>query len=431
MRTTQPTTPSEWTPKDQPLAHPPPDLYREVRALTEHLTAPLEPEDFVLQSMPDASPAKWHLAHTTWFFETFLLAEFLSGYAPFDPAFSYLFNSYYNAVGQRHPRPRRGLISRPGVAEVFRYRAHVDAHMLRLLVEQPDLPDLRPRLLVGLNHEQQHQELLLTDVKHAFSCNPLLPAYRREELPPPDEAPALRWIPFPGGLRHVGHVGEGFAFDNETPRHETFVPPFDLASRTVTNGEFLAFMADGGYDRPELWLSDGWDASRAHGWRAPLYWENRDGAWWQFTLRGPRAVCKHEPVCHLSYYEADAFARWAGARLPTEAEWEVVARACPLTGNTLDTGRLHPASAGDHPHLPSQMFGDVWEWTASPYVGYPGFRPLPGALGEYNGKFMVNQMVLRGGSCATPLSHLRPTYRNFFPPHARWQFTGLRLARDV
>jgi ergothioneine biosynthesis protein EgtB len=408
--------------------------YRAVRQLTERLCAPLAAEDHVVQSMPDASPAKWHLAHTSWFFETFLLAPHLPGYRPFSPHYSYLFNSYYNALGERVPRPQRGLLSRPTVDEVYRYRAHVDEHMLQLLRTDGNAsaPGVGPLVALGLNHEQQHQELLLTDVKHLFGCNPLRPAYQ----PPPTAAPApaepVRWVDFLPGLRWVGHDGRGFAFDNEGPRHRVFVDGFHLASRPVTNAEFVAFIDDAGYDRPELWLSDGWNARGTHGWTTPLYWEKRQGEWWVHTLAGLQPLDEAEPVCHVSYYEADAFARWSGARLPTEAEWETAAEGVLVAGNLLDRGRLHPApaarSAGCEPLL--QLFGDVWEWTGSPYVPYPGYRPAAGALGEYNGKFMCNQLVLRGGSCVTPPGHVRATYRNFFPPDARWQFTGVRLARD-
>jgi ergothioneine biosynthesis protein EgtB len=391
-------------------------------------------EDYVVQSMPDASPAKWHLAHTSWFFETFLLAPELNGYRPFSADFAYLFNSYYNAIGDRHPRPRRGLLTRPTVEEVYRYRAHVDQAVTRFL-EGADADRLRrvgPILTLGLNHEQQHQELLLTDLKHLFSCNPLKPAYREQPPDAPGSAPPVHWIRYAEGLRHVGHDGDGFAFDNEGPRHRVFLGAFALASRLVTNGEYLAFMEHGGYSRPEWWLSDGWNARAAHGWEAPLYWEKRDGRWRTLTLAGMRDVNESEPVCHVSYYEAEAFAHWAGARLPTEFEWEAAAEACPVEGNLLGAGHLHPVRPRGGPDAtqPRQMFGDVWEWTASPYMPYPGYRPASGALGEYNGKFMCNQMVLRGGSCVTPPGHVRRTYRNFFPPGARWQFTGLRLARD-
>jgi ergothioneine biosynthesis protein EgtB len=410
-------------------------LYREVRGLTEALCAPLAVEDFVLQSMPDASPAKWHLAHTGWFFETFLLGPHLPHYRPFNPRYGYLFNSYYNAVGDRVPRPERGLLTRPTVEEVYRYRAYVDEQMLALLsgAGAEALSRLRPLVELGLHHEQQHQELLLTDLKHLFGCNPLRPAYRELAPTPSAPVPQLHWPTYAPGVRWVGHDGRGFAFDNEGPRHQVYLQGFQLASRLVTNGEYQAFLHDGGYDRPELWLSDGWNACRAHGWQAPLYWERDGGRWLVFTLGGVRDLDEAAPVCHVSYYEADAYARWAGARLPREAEWETAAAVVPVQGNQLDSGYLQPlppAGPADD-GLPRQLFGDVWEWTASPYVAYPGYRPAAGALGEYNGKFMCNQMVLRGGSCVTPPGHVRPTYRNFFPPEARWQFTGIRLARDV
>jgi ergothioneine biosynthesis protein EgtB len=410
------------------------ERYDEVRSLTERLCEPLAVEDYCVQSMPDASPAKWHVAHTTWFFETFVLAAHRPGYRPFDPRFGYLFNSYYNALGDRWPRARRGVLSRPTVAEVYRYRAAIDEQVRGLLHESGD--DVRPALeavlTLGLNHEQQHQELLLTDLKHAFGSNPLRPAYRERQAPDAASALPAEWIPYPAGVRAIGHEGEGFAYDNETPRHRVLVESFLLASRPTTCGEYRAFLEDGGYDRPELWLSDGWDARRAHRWTAPLYWERQAAAWWTYTLAGPRRVRDDDPACHVSYYEADAYARWAGARLPTEAEWETAAAACPLDGNFLDGDALHPLALpqSENGDKPAQLFGDVWEWTASPYVSYPGYRPPPGALGEYNGKFMCNQMVLRGGSCATPLSHFRRTYRNFFPPDARWQFAGIRLAKQ-
>jgi ergothioneine biosynthesis protein EgtB len=406
------------------------DRYRAVRRATEALCEPLEVEDFVIQSMPDASPAKWHLAHTSWFFETFVLAAHVPGYRPFHPQFAVLFNSYYNAVGPRWPRPVRGLLSRPTVAEVFRYRAHVNERMAALF-ESPDLMRRAAGVVtLGLHHEQQHQELLLTDLKHALAANPLRPAYRAV-TPPAGSAPPLVWRPFPAGVVSVGHDGGAFAFDNESPRHRAFLEGFELASRLATNGEFLAFMDDGGYERPELWLSDGWAARQSHDWGAPLYWERDGGGWVALTLGGPRPVDPNAPVCHVSYYEADAFARWAGARLPTEAEWEASAAGLPVAGHFAEGGLCHPAApAADDDRGPLwKLYGDVWQWTASAYAGYPGYAAASGALGEYNGKFMCNQMVLRGASCATPRDHARTTYRNFFPPEARWQFTGLRLAR--
>ena len=417
----------------QPAATPSPDLaarYRAVRAATERLAAPLSPEDCTPQSMPDASPVKWHLAHTSWFFETFVLEAAAPGYRPLEPAYRVLFNSYYHAVGEQHFRPERGLVTRPGLAEVLAYRRHVDGHCLALLEGGRLAPAAQAVLELGLHHEQQHQELILTDVKHLLSKNPLRPAYASRAPAPAGAAAPLAWAPYPAGLREIGHAGAGFAFDNEGPRHRVFVHAFALASRAVTNGEYLAFMQDRGYERPELWLSDGWATVEREGWRAPLYWTEQDGAWHHFTLAGLLPVAPAEPVAHVSAYEADAYARWAGARLPTEAEWEVVAAGMPVAGNFVESGRLHPAAAPPGPS-PAQLFGDVWEWTSSAYAAYPGYRPPPGALGEYNGKFMANQLVLRGGSCATPASHIRASYRNFFHPDARWQWSGIRLARDA
>ena len=402
--------------------------YRQIRRATERLCEPLSAEDCQAQSMDDASPVKWHLAHTSWFFETFVLEGRLPGYTTFHPDFRVLFNSYYQSVGPQHSRPQRGLLTRPALDEVLAYRRHVDHQMLALL-ESPARSAPRATIELGLHHEQQHQELILTDVKHLFACNPLRPAYR--PTPPSAMAPAapLTWCEYPEGMRSIGHAGDGFAFDNETPRHRVFLPAFTLASRLVTNGEVLDFIADGGYRRPELWLSDGWITVARLGWQAPMYWEQHNGTWLAMTLAGLRELHQHEPVCHVSYYEADAFARWAGARLPTEAEWEVAAADAVVEGNFVEGGLLRPTSAPAG--APVQLFGDVWEWTGSAYSPYPGYEPPAGALGEYNGKFMCNQFVLRGGSCATPRSHIRVTYRNFFPPAARWQFTGIRLARDV
>ena len=409
------------------------NAYLNVRQQSEALCAPLTREDHVIQTAPEASPAKWHLAHVSWFFETFLLKAYLPGYAEFHPRFGYLFNSYYEQIGKFHPRQERGFLSRPGVDDIIRYRAHVDEHMLTLLQRAGDdvWPALQQRLEIGLNHEQQHQELLLTDIKLNFSANPLRPAYR-DDLPETSSAaaPPLHWIALPGGIHEIGHPGGGFAYDNEKPRHRVYLNAFRLASRPVTNGEFLAFMQDGGYDNPAFWLSDGWATSRRLHWSSPLYWESQDGAWWQFTLGGMRPLNLAEPVCHVSYYEADAYAAWAGKRLPTEAEWEIAARGLAVAGNLHDSGRLHPAPAMPGEGL-LQMYGDVWEHTASPYQAYPGFRLAAGALGEYNGKFMCNQMVLRGGACVTAADHVRASYRNFFYPHERWQFQGIRLAEDA
>ncbi|HEY3776584.1 MAG TPA: ergothioneine biosynthesis protein EgtB [Rhizomicrobium sp.] len=405
--------------------------YRAVRAETENLCAGLTPEDQVVQSMPDASPAKWHRAHTTWFFETFVLRQYLSGYRAFHPAYNYLFNSYYDAVGERHARERRGILSRPSAEEVALYRAHVDREMQELLEgREGSNHDVAAVVELGIQHEQQHQELLLTDVLHAFAQNPLLPAYAPYR--PGEAVPAapIAFVPFDGGCAVIGHAGEGFAFDNETPRHEVLVSPYCLASRPVTNGEWLDFIDDGGYRNASLWLADGWQRACAEGWHAPLYWDHRDDEWFAFTLSGRKPIERGAPVCHVSYYEADAFARWAGSRLPTEAEWEQAASADDIrNGNFRDSGYLRPLPRGRHTGI--RLFGDVWEWTQSPYAAYPGYLTPAGALGEYNGKFMINQMVLRGGSCATARDHMRASYRNFFYPHQRWQFAGVRLARDT
>lgn len=406
------------------------DRYRVVRAHTEMLCAPLEPEDSVMQTMPDVSPPKWHLAHVSWFFETFLLKPYLAGYREFAPAFAMLFNSYYEGAGAMHPRAARGRLSRPTLEDVCAYRRHVDEAMVRLLelVDAGRRQDIAVRTTLGLHHEQQHQELLLTDIKHIFASQPLRPVYRESADAAGAPPPAAQWCDFPGGLREIGHDGRGFCYDNETPRHRVWLEPFRLATRPVTNGEFMDFMADGGYQRADLWLSDGWRAVKERGWQAPLYWECEGATWRHMTLAGMRAVDAGEPVCHVSHYEADAYARWAGHRLPTEQEWEVAAAGVDIVGNFQDSGRFHPAPAPAAGLV--QLYGDVWEWTCSPYVAYPGFRPLAGTLGEYNGKFMSGQMVLRGGSCATPAGHVRASYRNFFYPADRWQFSGIRLADD-
>ena len=406
--------------------------YAEIRAATLALSAPLSDEDCALQSMPDASPVKWHLAHTSWFFETFLLEPYVAGYQPFNPAFRMLFNSYYNAVGEKHPRPARGMLSRPSLADVVAYRQHVDAALQALLKRAATLPPEAVALIeLGVNHEQQHQELILTDVLHLFSCNPLQPAYvaqgRHESL----QAPRVEWHGFDAALIEVGHAGGGFAFDNESPRHRQYVHAFELASRPITNGEYLAFIADGGYRRPDLWLAEGWDWVNAQQIEAPQYWRRDAAGTHQFTLHGMLAVDLAAPVCHVSLYEADAYARWAGARLPTEGEWELAAANASTTGHFVEDGILRPQPAATDDGTLTQLFGDVWEWTQSAYSPYPGYRPAAGAVGEYNGKFMSNQYVLRGGSFATPRSHVRATYRNFFPAATRWQFTGFRLARDV
>jgi ergothioneine biosynthesis protein EgtB len=404
------------------------DRYQQIRRSTEALAEPLSVEDQMLQSMPDASPVKWHLAHTTWFFDTFVLAG-LPGEPTVQAERQLLFNSYYEAVGPRVARAHRGLLSRPPLAEVHAYRRAIDERMGRWL-EPGRLPPALSRLVeLGLAHEQQHQELILTDIKHALHQSPLEPAYAASAARAQSAVRPLGWRRHEERIAWIGDDGSRFSFDNERPRHRVLVPAFQLATRLVTAGEYLEFIRDGGYRRPALWLSDGWAAVQASGWTAPLYWSEADGAWSEYTLRGRRPVDPAAPVCHLSYYEADAFARWAAARLPTEFEWEVAAGEAGDEGAFVEAGALHPTAAtGDGP---AQLLGDVWEWTASAYAAYPGFRPEEGAAGEYNGKFMSGQMVLRGGSCATPRSHIRISYRNFFPPAARWQFSGLRLARDL
>jgi ergothioneine biosynthesis protein EgtB len=410
------------------------EQYQQVRQFSEQLCQPLATEDYVIQTMPDVSPPKWHLAHTTWFFETFLLIPNLPNYDVFHPRYGYLFNSYYEAVGARHPRPQRGLLSRPTVEEIYRYRAYVDEAMRSLLHDASALePSVRDLVQLGLHHEQQHQELLLTDIKHILALNPLRPAYQVAKTVPTVADSASnkeQWLDYPGGLYSLGYDGQefafDFAFDNESPKHQVYLNDFWLAARLVTNGEYLEFIKSGGYSKAEYWLSDGWHTIQTENWQAPLYWEEIDGQWWLMTLSGMQPVNEHEPVCHVSLYEADAFARWAGKRLPTEAEWEVATANVPIRGNFAESGVFHPVPASGATR-PDQLFGDVWEWTQSAYHPYPGFKPAAGAVGEYNGKFMCSQMVLRGGSCATSQSHIRPTYRNFFPPSARWQFTGIRL----
>jgi ergothioneine biosynthesis protein EgtB len=405
------------------------DRYQAVRAATEALAEPLSAEDQTIQSMPDASPTKWHRAHTTWFFETFLLGPNAGDYDVFDARFGYLFNSYYEAVGPRHARPARGLLSRPSLDEIRRYRLHVDRAIGALIETASDglWATIEPLLELGLQHEQQHQELLMTDIKHAFWCNPIRPNYRAEAPPEVSAAPAMAWLDIPGGIYEIGHRDGGFAFDNELPVHRTLLRPFRIADRPVSVGEYLAFMQDGGYERPEFWLSDGWAMVQAEGWRAPFYWEPASGGGWQiFTLAGTRAPLAAEPVSHVSYYEAAAYASWAGKRLPSESEDETARRLHGRPPRPDRAARSHPA-----PLAEGQGFDpDVWEWVASAYSPYPGYRAAAGAIGEYNGKFMVSQMVLRGRSCVTPAGHDRLTYRNFFPPSARWQFSGFRLAED-
>jgi ergothioneine biosynthesis protein EgtB len=406
--------------------------YRNVRAASAALAAPLSDADATVQSMPDASPAKWHLAHTSWFFEAMVLTPNSSGYKVFDDRFNFLFNSYYESVGARQPRSLRGLLTRPTLNDVLAYREHVDAAMAELFKQAPAQSVLKI-IELGCQHEQQHQELLLTDILHLFAQNPLHPAYQ-DSVPLPVELqektqPAFK--DFAGGLFEIGHDGSGFAFDCEGPRHAVRIEPYRLADRLVTNGEWAEFVADGGYRNPLLWLSDGWARVREESWTAPLYWEARDGEYWTMTLRGAQPVDLDAPVTHVSYFEADAFATWARRRLPTEAEWEVAAQGLPVNGNLLNSGRLRPKPAPAATGELRQMYGDVWEWTRSAFMPYPRFRPMEGALGEYNGKFMSGQFVLRGGSCVTPEDHVRASYRNFFAPHARWQFSGLRLAEDA
>ena len=412
--------------------------FEAVRHESEALASRLTPEDQSIQSMPDVSPTKWHLAHTTWFLETFILGRFDPAYRVFDPAFHYLFNSYYEAEGPRHPRPQRGLLSRPSCDDVASYRDHVGAAVARLIDTVPDegWREMAPLIELGLHHEQQHQELILMDIKHVFSLNPLLPAYQPPRRRVPGVAAPLGWIEFSGGLEEIGHDGPAFAFDNETPRHRVWLDPFRLASRPVTCGEFAEFIAEGGYAQPEFWLSEGWATVQQQGWEAPLYWRGEADAWRIFTLSGEKPLDPAEPVVHVSFYEADAYAKWAGKRLPTEAEWEVAAQGIidpdlPVAGNLGDSRAHHPGAETARGEGLRQMIGDVWEWTASPYTPYPRFRAPAGAIGEYNGKFMSNQMVLRGGAAVTPGGHIRATYRNFFPPSARWAFSGLRLAEDA
>jgi ergothioneine biosynthesis protein EgtB len=425
--------------------------FHQIRDFTNSLCGGLEPEDYVVQSMPDVSPTKWHVAHTTWFFETFILKKFSPGYRSEIPQYAYLFNSYYNAAGDMHRRDLRGLISRPTVREAQRYRASIDSHIDDLLsgADEKSLDEIEPILVLGIHHEQQHQELLVTDIKHVFAQNPLYPVFREGRARPkpvlseveggPREISTdgsaihpYRFIDFDEATVEIGHDGRGFAYDNEGPQHRALVPAFSLASRPITNGEYIAFIEDNGYTRPEFWLSLGWMTVNDQRWKAPLYWTKHDGAWWNFTLSGFRPVDESEPVTHVSYFEADAYVNWAGARLATEFEWERAALDYPIEGNFVDDENFHPralSTSGNDRRL-QQMFGDVWEWTRSAYSPYPGYRAAPGALGEYNGKFMCNQYVLRGGSCATSRTHIRRTYRNFFQPEKRWQFTGIRLARD-
>ena len=409
--------------------------YTAVRKFTEQLCEPLGKEDFVVQSMPDVSPTRWHLAHTSWFFETFILKPELSGYETPNELYNYLFNSYYNAVGEQFPRPERGHLSRPTVDEVFTYRHHVDHEIIRLFetLDEHKISSLESVFVLGLHHEQQHQELMLTDIKHVFFQNPIYPAYVMIEQPKiTDNYQELSWTAFEGGQIQHGFSGSEFSFDNETPRHDVLLQPFELGSRLVTNREYLSFIKDGGYSQAALWLSDGWALINQESWIAPLYWIHQENQWFEFTLSGLVPLNLDSPVTHLSFYEADAYANWCGARLPSEIEWEHAAQSLQIEGNFVQTQLFHPAPAEPTAGSQlSQMFGDVWEWTRSPYSPYHGFKSASGAVGEYNGKFMSSQMVLRGGSCVSSSDHLRSTYRNFFYPHSRWQFMGVRLARDV
>jgi ergothioneine biosynthesis protein EgtB len=401
--------------------------YDAVRRRSLALAEPLTDEDCGAQSMPDASPIKWHLAHATWFFETFILERMEADFAPFHPAFRVLFNSYYNGIGEKHPRAQRGLLTRPAMPQVRAYRADVDARIARLMDSELSAERsarLAELIALGLQHEQQHQELMLTDVKHLLAQSALLPEYMATPMPQAAAAAPMTWLAFDGGLTEIGHDGDGFCFDNELPRHKQYVAPFELASRLVTNREYLAFVADGGYFNASLWLAEGWDWVRSQNLNSPIYWrQDGQGQWQEFTLHGAQALDLERPVTHLSLFEADAYANWVGARLPTEAEWEFAAAQA-----VIEAGALHPAGAAPGDGL-RQMFGHCWQWTSSSYAPYPGFEVAPGALGEYNGKFMLNQYVLRGSSCVTPEDHARASYRNFFPAGARWQFTGIRLAR--
>ena len=410
------------------------ERFKEVRNFTVKLCKPLEVEDFVIQSMPDASPTKWHLAHTTWFYEAFILNKAIENYKSIHPLYTYLFNSYYVQIGKRWTRDQRGLLSRPTVKEIFEYRNYVDERMIQFIENcgEDVLNEYSKVLEIGLNHEQQHQELLLTDIKHALSINPLNPVYSSKKFYNEKNISIepIRWIPFEGGITEIGNDSSEFCYDNETPLHKVLLQPFKFANRLITNGEFIEFIEDGGYETTPLWLSDGWAMIETKKINAPMYWEKKDGEWWNFTLNGFKPVNKSEPVCHVSYYEAEAFAAWKGARLPTENEWESVSEGYEIEGNFVESEKYHPQPLNNTAKL-NQLFGDVWEWTGSAYLPYPGFKPLPGALGEYNGKFMSGQMVLRGGSCATSKSHIRKTYRNFFPPHTQWQFMGIRLAKNI
>ena len=405
--------------------------YNKVRAFTHHLVKPLEIEDFVIQPMENASPAKWHLAHTSWFFETFVLEKYQPGFESLHPQYAYFFNSYYLQTGVPFSRAKRGLLSRPTVKEVFEYREYVNDQISDFIKNCDDQvwENASKVLEIGINHEQQHQELILTDLKYLLAQNPLLPVYKERKEIDSGVSSELKWIEFEEGIIEIGSTGDEFTYDNEHPRHRTFVQDFKLANRLITNQEYLEFMMDEGYERSEFWLDEGWSKVKSESWKAPLYWFKRDGKWFNYTLSGARRIEPNEPVTHISYYEADAFARWKGCRLPTEQEWEYACKNYEIAGNFVDNDLFHPAPSGNSKGEIQQMFGDVWEWTQSSYSAYPGYKPLPGALGEYNGKFMANQYVLRGGSCATSKSHIRKTYRNFFHADARWQFSGIRLAK--
>jgi ergothioneine biosynthesis protein EgtB len=410
--------------------------FHQVRDFTDSLCQDLAPEDCVVQSMPEVSPTKWHLAHTTWFFETFVLKKYVPGYQPVVPEYAFLFNSYYNAAGDMHRRDLRGLISRPTVNQTRKYRASIDSNIDNLLADPDEklFAELEPLITLGIHHEQQHQELLVTDIKHVFAQNPLHPVFRKAASPSTNGSiRSCKFVEFDETTIEIGHDGNGFFYDNEGPRHRALVLPFALGDRLITNREYIEFIDDNGYSRPEFWLSLGWQTVNEQRWQAPLYWENRDGEWWNFTLSGFRPVNGNEPVTHISYFEADAFANWSGVRLPTEFEWERAAANIDIDGNFVENESFHPKplDPGTQDRHLAQMFGDVWEWTRSSYSPYPGYRAEPGALGEYNGKFMCNQYVLRGGSCATSRTHIRKTYRNFFQPDKRWQFSGIRLARDL
>ncbi len=407
--------------------------FLEVRKLSLKLVSPLETEDFVIQSMQDVSPTKWHLAHTTWFFEAFILTKADPNYKSINPLYAYLFNSYYVQMGKRWTRGQRGFLSRPTVKEIYQYRNYVDNNMVEFLLncDENKLKEYSPIVEIGLNHEQQHQELILTDIKHVLSINPLHPVYFNQTKENKTEINPVKWIEFPPGNVEIGNEGNEFCYDNETPKHKTYIQPFAIADRLITNKDYMEFIEAGGYRETTLWLSDGWALAEAEKWKAPLYWEKKDGDWFSFTLNGYKKVNPAEPLCHISYYEAEAFAAWKEMRLPTETEWELAAENIKYEGNFVDDEKFHPVPLNNNEPGLKQMFGDVWEWTGSAYLPYPGFKPLPGALGEYNGKFMSGQMVLRGGSCATSKSHIRKTYRNFFPPYARWQFMGIRLVKNI